>query len=207
MHKLISVSLDIVLHQAMERCKFCFEKINNRKFHTGQIQVYHTVQYAMFLYFVMNEVYESCLKNNTYRDCQLAQLLCDKLFAANTALSGVDIFYEQKLPEVFLMAHTSGIVLTPHAKIGNYFMLMQGCNIGYSKGNAPVLGEGVIMWGHSKIIGKCNIGDHVMFGANSYIKDMDIPSNSIVFGQYPNVIIKENREDEVMEQLHERFIL
>lgn len=45
-----------------------------------------------------------------------------------------------------------------------------------------------------------------MFGANSYIKDMDVPDNSIVFGQYPNVIIKGNREDEIMSILHERFI-
>ena len=62
------------------------------------------------------------------------------------------------------------------------------------------------MWGDSKIIGNCHVGNHVMFGANSYIKDMDVPDNSIVFGQYPNVIIKENREDEIMSILHERFI-
>lgn len=29
--------------------------------------------------------------------------------------------------------------------------------------------------------------------ADSYIKDMDIPGNTIIFGQYPNVILKENK--------------
>lgn len=197
--------VNMVCQDAWDRSMYCFDKINNRRFHFGGVQLYHTVQYSMYLYFLQNQIYESVIKKDAKNLDAIN--ICDKLFAANTALAGVDIFYEQKMPDVFLMAHTAGIVLTPHAKIGNFFMLMQGCNLGFSKGHAPELGEGVIMCGNSKIIGNCHVGNHVMFGANTYIKDMDIPSNSMVFGQYPNVIIKENREDEVMEYLSERFIL
>lgn len=36
----------------------------------------------------------------------------------------------------------------------------------------------------------CHIGDNVTLGAGALVKDTDIPSNSIVFGQSPNLIIK-----------------
>lgn len=197
--------IECALPNAWTRCMNCFAHVNNPRFHTGGVYTLHTVQYSMFVYFLMNEIY-----NDTSSVCEEDKTaVLDKLFSVNTALAGVDIFYEQKLPDIFLMAHTAGIVMTPYAKIGNYFLFMQGCNVGYSSanGHAPVIGEGVIMYGNSKIIGNCHIGDHVMFGANTYIKDMDIPSNSLVFGQYPNIIIKENREDQVMESLRSRFIM
>lgn len=46
------------------------------------------------------------------------------------------------------------------------------------------------MFSDSKIIGKAHIGDNIIIAANAYIKDTNIPSNSIVFGQWPNLIIK-----------------
>jgi len=195
--------IESVAEGAWNRCLYCFEKVNNPRFHTGGIQLYHTVQYSMFLYFLANEIYQKEIRQDSN---PIARDIADKIFATNTALSGVDIYYEQKLPDIFLMAHTVGTVFTPKTTIGDYFMFMQGCNIGISNGHAPKLGQGVVMWGNSKIIGKCNIGNHVMLGANTYIKDMDIPDDSIVFGQYPNVIIKENRGDQVLECLHERFV-
>lgn len=49
------------------------------------------------------------------------------------------------------------------------------------------------MYANSSFIGKCNIGDNVILSAGTLVKDTDIPSNSIVFGQSPNLIIKENK--------------
>ena len=37
---------------------------------------------------------------------------------------------------------------------------------------------------------KTKVGDNVTFAANSYIKDKNIPNNVVVFGQFPNNIIK-----------------
>ena len=46
------------------------------------------------------------------------------------------------------------------------------------------------MMSNSKILGNCRIGSHVVFADNSYVKDRDIPDNSIVFGQDRDIIIK-----------------
>ena len=46
------------------------------------------------------------------------------------------------------------------------------------------------MYAHAQIIGNCHIGDNVKVGAGCLVKDQDVPANSLVFGQSPNLIIK-----------------
>lgn len=53
--------------------------------------------------------------------------------------------------------------------------------IGNNKGKYPSLGEFVILHSHSKVLGSCAIGSNVIISANTYLKDIDIPSNCIVF--------------------------
>lgn len=47
---------------------------------------------------------------------------------------------------------------------------------------------------NTAIIGDSHIGDNVTLGAGALVKDTDIPSNSLVFGQAPNLIIKKKNE-------------
>ncbi len=45
-------------------------------------------------------------------------------------------------------------------------------------------------WYGRTILGDCNIGNNVIFAANSFVLDIDVPSNSIVYGRHPNVEVK-----------------
>lgn len=49
------------------------------------------------------------------------------------------------------------------------------------------------------------IGDNVIIGANACIKGQDVPSGSIVFGESPNLIIKEKRKAAVDSYASEVF--
>jgi serine O-acetyltransferase len=40
------------------------------------------------------------------------------------------------------------------------------------------------------VLGNCTIGDNVWISANTYIKDEDVPANTIVFGSSPNLVFK-----------------
>lgn len=51
------------------------------------------------------------------------------------------------------------------------------------------------MFANSSILGNCKIGDNVKIGAGALIKNEDIPSNSIVFGQSPHLIIKKQKNE------------
>ena len=49
----------------------------------------------------------------------------------------------------------------------------------------------------STILGESKIGNNVILSSGSLVKDARIPDNSIVFGQSPNLIIKQKSSDEI----------
>lgn len=50
------------------------------------------------------------------------------------------------------------------------------------------------MFSNSKVLGNSIIGHNVSLASNTYIKDTNIPDNTIVFGEYPNLIFKNNND-------------
>lgn len=113
-------------------------------------------------------------------------------------MNGLDMFYAIEMPDWFSAEHPVGTVLG-RAKYGNGFFFYQGCTVGgnYDKDGAlhyPVIGENVKMFANSSLIGKCKIGNNVILGAGALVKNEDIPDNTIVFGQSPNLILKQNKK-------------
>ena len=143
-----------------------------------------------FLYFLSNYIY-AC-NNNTS--------LADRLYYLNKSLNGLDLYYEVNLPEVFFLDHPVGSVIG-RGIFGNGFSFSQNCTVGNNKGVYPTLGENVKMMSGSKILGNCKIGNKVVISANTYIKDTDIPSLSLVFSANDKLIIKP-----ISEQYFEQFI-
>lgn len=160
----------------------CIEKRNSRYFH-GEIDPFNSVMNCNYLYW---------LSHLAFLDGDIS--IADKIYYLNKLLNSVELFYEIELPEIWFCEHPLGSVMGK-AKYGNNFFFFQGCTVGYSpdkEGNIyfPVIGNDVIMYSNSKILGNSKIGDHVIISANAYIKNRDIPNNSIVFGQSPNLTIK-----------------
>ena len=143
---------------------------------------FHSGQYCIYLYYLSNEVWK-------YGD----SILADKVYYLNKIMNGCDLFYEVELPEVFMLDHPVGSVMG-RAIYGERFTFGQNCTVGNNKGIYPKIGCNVKLSTHSSIIGNCHIGDNVTIGAYACVKDQDIPDNSIVFGQSPNLIIKSKNE-------------
>ena len=148
---------------------------------------YHSVQYMTFLYYLSHDI---------YKNANVGQL-CDKIYYLNKIFHSVDLFYAIELPAHFGAEHPLGSVMG-RAKYGNGFFFYQGCTVGGTRdkeGNLfyPELGEYVQMYSNSSILGNCHIGNHVKIGAGCIVKNQDVPSNSTIFGQSPNLIIKPNK--------------
>lgn len=149
---------------------------------------YHSVQYMTFLYYLSNDIYENAN----------AGQLCDKIYYLNKILHSVDLFYAIKLPPHFGAEHPLGSVMG-RAKYSNGFSFYQGCTVGgtYDKAGIihyPVIDENVKMYANSSILGECHIGSNVQIGAGALVKNQDVPENCIVFGQSPNLIIKQKNK-------------
>ena len=197
--------IDKYLEQSIHRTLFCFSHIKNKYFAFDDINVLHSGQYFIFLYYFANTIYSNEIKNknNNIRNIN-ARIVCDKLYCLNKLLSSCEVYYEVELPEYFLVDHPLASVIG-RATIGNGFTFIQGCTVGGNNGVYPVIGNNVFMYSNSKILGKSHVGNNVLIGANTYIKDMNIPDNVIVFGQYPNVIIKNNHHEMIQKKIEEQF--
>ena len=107
-------------------------------------------------------------------------------------MNGFDMFYQVELPEYFTLDHPVGSVIG-RGNYSNGFSFGQNCTVGNNKGIYPTIGENFRMCANSTILGNCHVGDNVTLGAGALVKDEDIPSNSLVFGQSPNLIIKQKK--------------
>ncbi len=185
-HRSDAKGLKLALLNALGRLSYAFS-FNKCKYFTQNNSVYfnpyHASQYCIFLYFLGYE-----LGKDVKTKC-----LADRVYYLNKVLNGLDLYHQVKMPDIFFLDHPVGSVIG-RATFGNYFSFYQNCTIGQSNKKSPRIGNNVKMWPGSAIVGDCEIGDNVVVGMGAQIKDQSVGSNSLVFGQSPNLIIKSKTE-------------
>lgn len=176
-----------VVDDVLERCKINFQASDNKYFiaNGGGYNPFHSVMNMIFLYYMSNELYKRGKSSE----------LCDKVYYLNKIMNSVDLFYAIELPDKFGAEHPLSSVMG-RAKYGNGFFFYQGCTVGGNRDKEgalhyPVIGENVRMFANSSIIGKCTIGNNVTLGAGALVKNTNIPDNALVFGQSPNLVVKQ----------------
>jgi len=167
--------IDISINNAIERVSLCVKSV--KAWCKSDFSYLNSGQYAIFLYFLSNEIY------SISGDVHAAT----KLFLLNKAINGIDLYYEVMMPEHFLIGHTVGMVFAK-AKYGDYCVFHQGCTVGRQDGNRPVIGRGVVMYPDSSIIGRCRIGDNVVISAGTKVLNEDVLDDCIVFNG-PNGLV------------------
>jgi serine O-acetyltransferase len=172
--------------EVFERCDICFSK-NENKYYSRNGETYfnpfHSGQYTVFLYYFSNTIFKKT-KDQI--------ILADKVYYLNKVMNSCDLFYEIELPEYFSLDQPVGTVLG-RAKYGNFFKFTQNCTVGNNKNIFPTIGNNVTMTANSMVFGGSKIGDNVIIGVGAVVKDEDVPDNSVVFGQSPNLIIKKRK--------------
>ena len=176
---------------AIAACEENFSHSENKYYFTElggakmcRFNPYHSVQFMTFLYYLSHIIYKNAN----------AGQLCDNIYYLNNIFHSVDLFYAIELPKQCGAEHPLGGGMG-RAKYSNGFFFYQGCTVGgtFDKGgniHYPLIEENVKMYANSSILGKCHIGKNVLIGAGAMVKNQDVPDNSIVFGQSPNLIIK-----------------
>ncbi|PJB71808.1 MAG: transferase [Alphaproteobacteria bacterium CG_4_9_14_3_um_filter_47_13] len=172
-----------LLPAILEKTQLCWQGINNKYYHQNGrplLDINHSNQYCQFLLILTRHV-----------SAEGHKCLANKLFSLNKMLNSCDIYHEIELPECFYIDHSLGIVLG-RAQYGERLFLSQNCTIGSNPGSSdyPVLGKDNFLMSNVTLIGKIKTEDRVIFASGSYVKDRDIPSDSIVFGRSPDNIIK-----------------
>jgi serine O-acetyltransferase len=108
-------------------------------------------------------------------------------------ITGISIPYTAKIGHSFYIGHFGGIIINSNSVIGNNCNISQGVTIGVSgideNRGVPILGDEIYIGANVVIAGKISIGNNVLVGANSMVKD-SFPDNSVLLG-VPAVLISQ----------------
>ena len=179
-----AADLEPAVAVALERLEHCFGQVNNKYFFDGEAAVFnhlHGDQYAMWLYFLSNELFRQ----------GAPAAACSKLFLLNKALHGCDIFYEVELPSIFLLVHPLATVLG-RGTYSDYFVSYQRCGIGSNRDVYPSLGRHVTLRPGSAVLGNCRVGDHCQIAAESLLLDRDLADHSLYIGNPKTAVVRRN---------------
>jgi serine O-acetyltransferase len=174
--------IERALPKVLDRVRECFKAV--KMWSNNSLNVLHSSQYTIFLYFLSNELWKSGAKVS----------ICEKIFYLNKSLNSIDLFFEIELPEHFFIGHSTGIVLSK-AKYADYFAIYQNCTVGKSLGDAPSFEDGVLMYPGSMVIGKCFVGSGSVISPGVKVVNRSTPANSYVFqGQNGDLIFKAHNQ-------------
>ncbi|MBD5552232.1 MAG: transferase [Lachnospiraceae bacterium] len=176
----------------------CLNKRTNKyiwkQAYEPEFSPYNSVQYSIFLYLLSNSIYN---RGGMTREA-------DIIYYLNKIMHSCDWYYPIELPAVFYAEHPVGSVMG-RAKYGDRFFFYQGCTVGGQRNkqgtiNYPEIGNNVLMYAHSSIIGNAKIGNNVIISAGCMVKNDVVPDNALVFGSSPNLIIKIKEAEEIREK-------
>ena len=171
------------------KLSYCFKNIT-RKYYSNNIKNFNFLNadhLAICLYLFSTQFYKK-------KKIDMA----NKFFLLNKIINSIDLYYAVKMPKIFMFCHPHASIIG-NASYSDYSIFFQNVTIGRKGNKYPKFSKGVIFYPGSKIIGNCKVGNNVIFAPDSSIVDTNIPSDSLVIGKYPNIIIKRNKHNVIKD--------
>ncbi len=127
--------------------------------------------------------------------------LHELLYLVVRNLYGIELPTSARVGRRLRIAHQSGIVITPHAVIGNDCLIHQNVTIGSPRGGMgpdemPRIGDRVEIGAGAVILGPVRIGHDSRIGPNTVVR-ADVPANSKVLPPEPEIRPRSSRPLEV----------
>lgn len=177
------------ISQALNEMEENYKEMSSSRYQKdGQIIInpVYSVTWNIFLY---------RLSRILYLNSYVQEANC--IYYLNKIMHSNDWFYEVELPIHFGAEHPLGSVLGK-AKYDDYLFVYQGTTIGGNRKDDtltyPIIGKNVCLYANATVLGSTVLGDNVIVAANTYLLNENIPSNCIVYGKSPNIVIKKKTE-------------
>jgi len=181
-------AVDAHLDEALERLHRCINGCS--PWRMDEFNVLQSSQHCIYLYYLGNTIWKQSGETAAPT----------RLFLMNKAFNGVDMFYELALPEVFYIGHSVGIVLAK-ATYGNHLVLYQGVNVGRHKDQIPVVGDRVVLYPYSSVVGRAVIEDDCVISQGVRVINKRAPRGSIAFaGDKAGDLTFRPRPDDLLQE-------
>jgi serine O-acetyltransferase len=174
------------IDEALERLHRCINAC--APWRPDEFNALQSSQHCIFLYFLGNTIWR--------RSGDTAA--ATRLFLMNKALHGIDLFYEIAMPEVFYIGHSLGIVLAK-ATYGNFLVLYQNSTVGRHKDQIPVIGERVVLYPNTAVVGRSVVGDDCVISQGTSVINREVPPGQMVFGAGGDLAFRPRPDDLLKE--------
>lgn len=174
------------LDEALDRMRVCVNAV--RLWRPDEFDPLHSEQNAHFLWFLANTVWRN----------RADERLAAKLFYLNKTLNGFTCFYDNNLPDLFLIGHSVGVVLV-RADYPERFVVYQNCTVGRDHTGTPRFAEGLVMYPGSAIIGGCRIGPRTVVAQGVSIVHADTPGDCLAVAGPDGLAFKTPKRDALAE--------
>ncbi len=156
-----------VYFQAQERYLYCLSR-KKIKHYPSRILL-HADEYCSFLVFLARQAH-----------LQGCDSLAEIAYLVNRRLHAFECFYTRSMPDVFHLEHPVGSVLG-QAAFGECLVVYQGVSVGGDmKLRYPEVGEGVVLFAKSSLIGSAIIHDNCAVGAGVQVYGARVAANTAV---------------------------
>jgi serine O-acetyltransferase len=180
-------AVDAHLDEALERLHRCINGC--APWRADEFNVLQSSQHTIFLYYLANTIWR--------RSGDTAA--ATRLFLMNKAMNGIDLFYEIAMPEVFYIGHSLGIVLAK-ATYGNHLVLYQNSTVGRHKDQIPTIGERVVLYPNTAVIGRSVVGDDCVVSQGTSVINKTTPKGSMVFAGADGELAFRPRPDDLLRE-------
>lgn len=110
--------------------------------------------------------------------------------------TGIELPREVEVGNNFVIDHFGGIIISGYARFGDNCRIRNGVVVGLARVEdpcAPVIGNNVDIGAGAKVLGRINVGDNVLIGANAVVTK-DVPDSCVAVGV--PAIIRPRRDPE-----------
>lgn len=154
----------------------------------SEFNFFFSLHHVIFLYKLARGLYLN----------KASSQLCEKLYLLNKMMNGIDLYYKIEMPKHFLIGHGLGIIFSK-AKYSDYLIVFQNVTIGSQDGHYPVIGERVVIYPNSVVVGNTKIGNDCVIGAGTVLINKTIPDSSVVYQKNGILTIKKSTRTEIQK--------
>ena len=176
---------DAHLDEALERLHRCINAC--APWRPDEFNVLQSSQHAIYLYFLANTIWKRSGETESPT----------RLFLMNKALNGIDLFYEIAMPQVFYIGHSVGIVLAK-AIYGEFLVLYQNSTVGRHKDQIPVIGQRVVLYPNTAVIGRSVVEDDAVVSQGVSVVNKHVPKGAMAFAGPPGELVFRPRPDDLL---------
>ena len=178
---------DAHLDEALERLHRCINAC--APWRPDEFNVLQSSQHAIYLYFLANTIWKRSGETESPT----------RLFLMNKALNGIDLFYEIAMPQVFYIGHSVGIVLAK-ATYGEFLVLYQNSTVGRHKDQIPVIGQRVVLYPNTAVIGRSVVEDDAVVSQGVSVVNKHVPKGAMAFAGPPGELVFRPRPDDLLSE-------